>query len=61
MSNPLTDTDTTTKLMIVMMVNDTSLICLFHARITGQTSLPKSGVSLNFCAGGQWGFSAGHF
>ena len=23
--------------------------------------LKKSGVSLSFCAGGQWGFSAGHF
>ena len=22
---------------------------------------PQSGVSLSFCAGGQWGFSAGHF
>ena len=49
------------KLVIVMLVNDKSMICLFHARLTGQTSLPKSGVSLSFCAGGQWGFSAGHF
>ena len=24
-------------------------------------NLVESGVSLSFCAGGQWGFSAGHF
>ena len=37
------------------------VITVFFCWVIGHFLKPISGVSLSFCAGGQWGFSAGHF